>query len=657
MSMALRTVKVPPGMESLFEQAERVVSLYFSERRDQPERGSIEIQGERYVLLRAASLSVEFFLVVRELLGGDRRNEADEFARNILFDLAHAVGRTDAARFAARMGLDDPMARLSAGPVHFAHAGWASVDISPDSRPSADEDYYLRYDHPYSFESDAWIQKGEVADFPVCVMNAGYSSGWCEESFGLELVATEVFCRAREDDCCRFIMAPPQRIQERVSEYLSAAPGRAERSAGYRIPDLFARKRLEDELRAARDELELRVEERTEELQLANERLEREMRERSEIESKLLQSHKLESLGRLAGGIAHDFNNLLMAIGGCSELILEDLAPDHPHAELAADIAHATERAARLTGQLLMFSRTDTSSPEVLDLGVAIAGMSQLLERVLGEQVELDFQVEGKGNHVRLEPMHVQQIVLNLSLNARDAMPQGGRLELSVSRRTREPEAGGAQLVVLTARDQGTGMDEETLSRLFDPFYTTKPVGQGTGLGLATVHGVVRQAGGEISVESRPGKGSTFELVFPLAKGKPARPPVGSVLSEPVGGTACVLLVEDEASVRRLMELVLKRRGCQVLSAGTPAEARAHFEAHGQEIDLLLTDVALVGGTGPDLAVLFRQERPELRVLFVSGHARDGSQPQRLGQPEDLFLQKPFTLGRFAEAVESVLRE
>ena len=180
----MKTVRVPDGMSELFARAEEVVSRFFSERVDDPTRGTIQIHGERYVLLRAAALSVEFFDLVRSLYGEERREEADEFARAILFDLAHAVGRTDAENFHEQMQLSDPIAKLSAGPVHFAHAGWAFVDILPESRPTADDEFCLIYDHPYSFESDAWVRAGRSSTFPVCIMNAGYSSGWCEASFG-----------------------------------------------------------------------------------------------------------------------------------------------------------------------------------------------------------------------------------------------------------------------------------------------------------------------------------------------------------------------------------------------------------------------------------------------------------------------------------------
>jgi PAS domain-containing protein len=249
--MSLKTVKVPEGFEPLFEKAESAVAAYFDGLRRDPERGTIEIAGERYVLVRAAAMSVEFFGLVRELFGRGRKKEADGFSRNLLFDLAHAIGRSDARCFHARMGLNDPVERLSAGPIHFAHTGWASVDILPESNPSPDQDYYLIYDHPYSFEANAWLESRSLSAFPVCIMNAGYSSGWCEESFGVPLVATEVLCRGRGDDCCRFIMAPPERIEKRVERYMEALKSKHHSHKPYVIPGLFERKRMEEALRAS----------------------------------------------------------------------------------------------------------------------------------------------------------------------------------------------------------------------------------------------------------------------------------------------------------------------------------------------------------------------------------------------------------------------
>ena len=250
-SGAPRTVRVPGAMAPLFARAEEAVARCFATFHADPSKGTIEVLGERYVLVRGAALSVEFFSLIEHLFGADQEAEAADYARHMLFDLGHAIGKADARSLHATMHLTDPIERLSAGPVHFAHTGWAFVDISAESHPSPDEDYYLLYDHPFSFEADAWLRSGRRAAFPVCILNAGYSSGWCEESFGFPLVASEVLCRAKGDDCCRFIMAPPRRIEERVEGYLKQQPGLAPRMRGYRIPQFFERKRAEGERQQA----------------------------------------------------------------------------------------------------------------------------------------------------------------------------------------------------------------------------------------------------------------------------------------------------------------------------------------------------------------------------------------------------------------------
>jgi PAS domain S-box-containing protein len=241
----LKTVRVPEGLVPLFELAQSYVSRYFADQKAEPERANIEIAGQRYVLVRAGALSVEFYELVQRLYG--RADEAQAVAHGLLFDLAHAMGLSDAETFAQRMEVRDPIARLSAGPIHFAYAGWAFVDISPESAPSPDQDYYLLYDHPYSFESDSWLAAGKHAEHPVCVMNSGYSSGWCEHAFGLPLVAAEIMCRAKGDEVCRFIMAPPERIEQRIRSYVEQHPELAPRIVGYKV-ESFLSKRTDAQL-------------------------------------------------------------------------------------------------------------------------------------------------------------------------------------------------------------------------------------------------------------------------------------------------------------------------------------------------------------------------------------------------------------------------
>jgi two-component system, cell cycle sensor histidine kinase and response regulator CckA len=222
--MATKTVRCPPPFEDLFVEAEKYVSKYFGTREDIPETGSIIIGGERYFLVRAASMSVHFVDFVKNMYPVLNERESIEAATKVLFDIANNIGGNDAKAFHQATGVTDPIAKLSTGPVHFAHSGWAFVDISAESNPTPDNDYFLLYDHPQSFESDSWIQLRGKTDFCTCVMNAGYSSGWCSESFSIDLIAREILCRAKGDPCCRFIMAPPRRIQAHVDRYVAQHP-------------------------------------------------------------------------------------------------------------------------------------------------------------------------------------------------------------------------------------------------------------------------------------------------------------------------------------------------------------------------------------------------------------------------------------------------
>ncbi|MFQ6082192.1 MAG: V4R domain-containing protein [Candidatus Aminicenantia bacterium] len=222
--MKLTTVKVPERIEPLFKKAQEFVSQYFENRKEDSTKGTITIGNERYILIRAESMSVCFFEFIKNIYPGFEEEEANEIAMSILFDLSHSIGLNDAKAFHKKMKVEDSIAKLSAGPIHFSYTGWAFVEIFEESNPSPDENYYLIYDHPYSFEADSWIKAGKYPDFPVCFMNAGYSSGWCEASFGIELTAKEILCRAKGDKVCRFIMASPDKIERYIREYKEKNP-------------------------------------------------------------------------------------------------------------------------------------------------------------------------------------------------------------------------------------------------------------------------------------------------------------------------------------------------------------------------------------------------------------------------------------------------
>jgi PAS domain S-box-containing protein len=372
--------------------------------------------------------------------------------------------------------------------------------------------------------------------------------------------------------------------------------------------------------------------------------------ERKRLEEQLLQAQKMEAVGRLAGGIAHDFNNLLTAILGYCELLQARIGPGDPARRDVEEIGKAGERAASLTRQLLAFSRRQLLQPRVLDPNEFIRGMDEMLRRLIGENVELETRTEPGIPNVRIDPGQLGQVLVNLVVNGRDAMPGGGRLLIETASVTRERFAASAEgwddlrlpAVMIAVSDTGIGMDEATQARIFEPFFTTKEVGKGTGLGLSTSYGIVRQSGGRIVVESSPGNGSTFRLFFPAVAG-PASEAEPMELAAPAraeGGT--VLVVEDEAAVRTLVCETLVRAGYRVLAASDGREGLAVAGGHPGEIAVVLTDIVMPRMGGPEMADRLAEARPGIRVVLMSGYSEEEATRQGSLSKGREYLQKPF---------------
>jgi PAS domain S-box-containing protein len=385
--------------------------------------------------------------------------------------------------------------------------------------------------------------------------------------------------------------------------------------------------------------------------------------ERRMLEEQLLHSQKMEAVGRLAGGVAHDFNNLLTVIKGYSELMLNELTEKDPMRGEVEEIRRAAERAASLTRQLLAFSRRQVLEPKVLDLNVIINNMEKLLLRLLGEDVELQASLNPSLGMVKADPGQIEQVIMNLAVNARDAMPRGGKLTIETSNHVidetyaREHAVVHAgQYAMMAVTDTGVGMDSETVSHIFEPFFTTKETGKGTGLGLSTVYGIVKQSGGYIWVYSEPGRGTSFKVYLPIVRTGAADDAGGRpVLTATYRGTETILLVEDEDGVRALIREVLQRHGYRVIDTRNGAEATQACERHEGEIHMLLTDVVLAQATGTDLARQLIPMRPKMKVLFISGYTEEAIVHQGVLEEGTAFLQKPFTPNVLARKVREVL--
>jgi PAS domain S-box-containing protein len=383
--------------------------------------------------------------------------------------------------------------------------------------------------------------------------------------------------------------------------------------------------------------------------------------ERRALQNELAHAQKMESIGRLAGGVAHDFNNLLTAILGNAELAMLDLEPDHPARVSIAEITKAAEGAARLTRQLLSFARRQMIEPVPLNLSEVVGGSLELLRRLLREDIEIVSALEPNPGIVEADPGQIQQVLVNLTVNARDAMPEGGKLVIETSNEivtdeylAGQPEVVRGRWVSLSVTDTGQGMRPEVQAHLFEPFFTTKPQGSGTGLGLATCHGIVKQSGGHIWIHSELGQGTKVNIMLPECSSQPAGGAESMQASAPAGGSETILIVEDEASVRRLAVLGLRSLGYTVLEAANAAEA-LRIAATEHDIALVVSDVIMPGIRGPELATRLRSLRPKARMLLTSGHT-DAPEGFRDADGNPIpFVSKPFTPDRLAHKVRAVL--
>jgi two-component system cell cycle sensor histidine kinase/response regulator CckA len=382
---------------------------------------------------------------------------------------------------------------------------------------------------------------------------------------------------------------------------------------------------------------------------------------RKELEAQLRQAQKMEAVGQLAGGVAHDFNNLLTVIIANAGLALETVAAGHSPDDERQEIMRASERAAALTRQLLAFSRKQVLQPCLLDLAQVISNIAPMLERLIGEDIEVVTSIVPNLGVVRADPGQLEQVLVNLAVNARDAMPDGGvlslraeNLEVRAGDRTAADRVPVGRYVVLTVADTGLGMTPEVRERVFEPFFTTKPLGKGTGLGLSTVYGIVEQSGGVIRVDTAPGHGCAFSICLPMVSDCSTSSTMSDAADAAPRGAETVLVVEDETGVRLLARKVLERQGYVVIDAANGHDALALAAAHQGSIDLLITDMVMPDLNGLDLSRRLIAAHPTLRVIYMSGYTDDEIIRRGL-EASNRFVEKPFTVETLARAVRAAL--
>jgi two-component system cell cycle sensor histidine kinase/response regulator CckA len=390
----------------------------------------------------------------------------------------------------------------------------------------------------------------------------------------------------------------------------------------------------------------------------------RDITERRQLEQQLVLSHKLEAIGRLSGGVAHDFNNLLGVIIGYAEALQQDPAGNESYREPIDEILKAGHRAASLTQQLLAFSRKQVLEPKILDFNAVVADVEKMLRRLIGEDIELKITSGADLGAVKADRGQIEQVIMNLAVNARDAMPRGGLLRIETANvELREEDRKNRRYVVpghyvmLTVADAGTGMDAEVQSHIFEPFFTTKEMGKGTGLGLATVYGVIKQSGGYIFVESEPGRGAQFKIFLPRVEGSALEQPELVTPRRKAHGPLTILVAEDEASLRKLTCTTLKKLGYTVMEAWDAAEAIRIAGQFASKIDLLLTDVVMPGMSGRDLALRLASTRPETKVLYMTGYTDGAIAEHGVLEAGISILRKPFTQAQLIRSLDEIFED
>lgn len=615
------SVKVPAEFLPLFQKAEENVKQYFSHISLNPSQGTIEISNERYVLIRASALSKDFLGSILSLYADRGENEAFGIGRNFLFDIAHALGINDAKAFHAQMNVTDPLSKLSAGPIHFAYTGWAFVDILPESHPTPDDDYYLAYHHPFSFEADSWIRSGEKAKSPVCIMSTGYSSGWCEESFGIPLTAVEVTCRAKGDEHCTFIMSPPHKIEEHIQQFAKTHRKHRIGKTPPEIPTFFVRKTMEEQMEKAR--------------QLAEE------------------SSKAKS--DFVANMSHELRTPLSAILGFTELLKKTKLSSRQTEYLDAICASGSNLLSTIN-DIMDLSKLDAKKISFESVPVNLPELLQSIEMMLASKVrhkKLAYKTNiSKHLHKPLlsDSVRLTQILLNIIGNAIKFTEQGS---ITVSAVVLE-ETPQTMQVEFSIKDTGIGIPAAKQQQVFERFTQadtaiTRKYG-GSGLGLAITRELVELMGGSITLSSKPNKGTEFKVQLPFTKSGKQVKETASQVQTLDGKGLHILVVEDNLLNQKMTRIMLTNNGFTVSGADSGTKAITFLQKN--KVDLILMDLQIPGMDGYLTTQKIRESlKLETPVIAITAHAFSGERERCLAAGMNDYLPKPFRENELLKAI------
>lgn len=607
-----RAAKVPADLVPLFDQAQQTVADYFRHLKMDPAKGTIEINDQRYVLVRAAAFSKGFMETIQHLYADKGTAGAFAIGRNFLFDYAHVIGIEDARNFHARMHLSDPVKRMSAGPVHFAFSGWAFVDILPESSPTPDNDFYLHYRHPYSFEADSWVRDGKRADEPVCIMNAGYSSGWCEESFGMALTAVEIKCIAKGDECCQFIMAPPDRIQEHLARYLDKGDNEINKTETVSIPTFFERKQLEEE------------------------------RERSRI----LAEESAKAKSDFIANISHELRTPLSAIIGFTDL-LRKTPLDATQKEYLDAIGLSGKNLLSIINNVLDLSRIDSGKfpleKTVFDVGELLHSVYTMLSSsATAKGLAFDYRIDPAIRFTVVgDPVRLTQILTNLIGNAVKFTNKG---QIAVTCLLQK-ESHNDVVLQFNVTDTGIGIPSEKLEHIFERFMQadtqiTREYG-GTGLGLSITRQLVELLGGSITVQSRPGKTEfSFSLPYQKTNASPEKPTVHTQAEHAGISPGRILVADDNSMNRKLASVLLQQNGLEPLQAESGMQALDLLRKYS--FDVILMDIQMPVMDGYETARCIREMGLRTPIIAMTAHAFAGEKEKCIAAGMNDYIPKPF---------------